>query len=98
MFRKGRWILFHPDRWDTWYALAQTYTLESENALAWAADRIEKDRKTIARYQRVPTLPTWTLLTQEINIVFHDGGEFLCPRGILSQEYTAQETCRADVL
>ena len=26
--------------------------LESENALAWAADRIEKDRKTIARYQR----------------------------------------------
>lgn len=46
-------LLFHPDRWDTWYALGQTYTLESENALAWTADRIEKDRKTIARYQRV---------------------------------------------
>jgi hypothetical protein len=49
-FRKD--LLFHPDRWDTWYALAQTYTLESENALAWTADRIEKDRKTIARFQR----------------------------------------------
>jgi len=52
-------LLFHPDRWDTWYALGQTYTLESENALAWTADRIEKDRKTIARYQRVylPMIP-----------------------------------------
>jgi hypothetical protein len=49
-------LLFHPDRWESWYALAQTYTLESENALAWAADRIDKDRKTIARYQRVHNL------------------------------------------
>ena len=51
-------LLFHPDRWESWYALAQTYTLESENALAWAADRIDKDRKTIARYQRVFSSPS----------------------------------------
>ena len=60
-------LLFHPDRWDTWYALAQTYTLESENALAWTADRIEKDRKTIARFQRVTTL---SLLTQKSILCF----------------------------
>lgn len=71
-------LLFHPDRWDTWYALGQTYTLESEQSLAWAADYIESDRKTIARYQRVSAIIS--KLNVEIDFMLHDGSELFRTR------------------
>ncbi|KAI6261541.1 hypothetical protein MCOR29_004739 [Pyricularia oryzae] len=45
-------IQFTPDRWDAWLRLAECYDYELDEAVLWTADKINKDRAELLKFQR----------------------------------------------
>ena len=45
-------LQFTPDRWDTWFRLAECFDYELDEAVLWSADKINKDRAELVKFQR----------------------------------------------
>lgn len=45
-------LQFTPDRWDTWFRLAECFDYELDEAVLWSADKINKDRAELLKFQR----------------------------------------------
>lgn len=45
-------LQFTPDRWDAWFRLAECYDHELDEAVLWTAEKINKDRTELVRFQR----------------------------------------------
>lgn len=45
-------LQFTPDRWDAWFRLAECFDYELDEAVLWSADKINKDRSELLKFQR----------------------------------------------
>ena len=45
-------LQFTPDRWDAWFRLAECFDYELDEAVLWSADKINKDRAELLKFQR----------------------------------------------
>ncbi|CAH0039442.1 unnamed protein product [Clonostachys rhizophaga] len=45
-------LQFTPDRWDAWFRLAECFDYELDEAVLWTADKINKDRNELLKFQR----------------------------------------------
>ena len=45
-------LQFTPDRWDAWFRLAECYDYELDEAVLWTAEKINKDRSELIKFQR----------------------------------------------
>lgn len=45
-------LQFTPDRWDAWFRLAECFDYELDEAVLWTADKMNKDRAELVKFQR----------------------------------------------
>ncbi|KAL2022843.1 hypothetical protein VTK56DRAFT_4374 [Thermocarpiscus australiensis] len=45
-------LQYTPDRWDAWFRLAECFDYELEESVLWTADKMNKDRAELVRFQR----------------------------------------------
>ncbi|KAK0726452.1 hypothetical protein B0T21DRAFT_350584 [Apiosordaria backusii] len=45
-------LQFTPDRWDAWFRLAECFDYELDESVLWSADKMNKDRAELVRFQR----------------------------------------------
>lgn len=45
-------LQFTADRWDAWFRLAECFDYELDEAVLWTADKINKDRSDLVKFQR----------------------------------------------
>ena len=45
-------LQFTPDRWDAWFRLAECFDYELDEAVLWTADKMNKDRGDLVKFQR----------------------------------------------
>ena len=45
-------LQFTADRWDAWFRLAECFDYELDEAVLWSADKINKDRTDLIKFQR----------------------------------------------
>ncbi|EOO00929.1 putative transcriptional corepressor of histone genes protein [Phaeoacremonium minimum UCRPA7] len=45
-------LQFTPDRWDAWFRLAECFDYELDEAVLWTADKMNKDRGELVKFQR----------------------------------------------
>ena len=45
-------LQFTADRWDAWFRLAECFDYELDEAVLWTADKINKDRSELVKFQR----------------------------------------------
>ncbi|KAL2121120.1 hypothetical protein VTJ04DRAFT_5147 [Mycothermus thermophilus] len=45
-------LQYTPDRWDTWFRLAECFDYELEEAVLWTADKMNKERAELVKFQR----------------------------------------------
>lgn len=45
-------LQFTADRWDAWFRLAECFDYELDEAVLWTADKINKDRAELVKFQR----------------------------------------------
>lgn len=46
-------LVCHPEDWEAWYRLAQTYGTQVDEDMTWTADAINNHRKELVRKERV---------------------------------------------
>ncbi|KAF4122269.1 regulatory protein, partial [Geosmithia morbida] len=61
-------LQFTPDRWDAWFRLAECFDYELDEAVLWTAERINKDRAELLRFQR-GAIHCYTLALSHSHIV-----------------------------
>ncbi|KAI1377016.1 hypothetical protein F4677DRAFT_64543 [Hypoxylon crocopeplum] len=45
-------LQFTPDQWDAWFRLAECFDYELDESVLWAADKMNKERAELLKYQR----------------------------------------------
>ncbi|KAI1334886.1 hypothetical protein F5Y15DRAFT_260986 [Xylariaceae sp. FL0016] len=45
-------LQFTPERWEAWFRLAECFDYELDEAVLWTADKMNKERAELVRYQR----------------------------------------------
>lgn len=45
-------LQFTPDRWEAWFRLAECFDYELDEAVLWTADKMNKDRGELVKFQR----------------------------------------------
>ncbi|GAB1319375.1 Histone transcription regulator 3 [Madurella fahalii] len=45
-------LQYTPDRWDAWFRLAECFDYELDESVLWTADKMNKDRAELVRFQR----------------------------------------------
>jgi hypothetical protein len=45
-------LQYTPDRWDAWFRLAECFDYELEESVLWTADKMNKERAELVRFQR----------------------------------------------
>ncbi|KAL2164854.1 hypothetical protein VTH06DRAFT_150 [Thermothelomyces fergusii] len=45
-------LQYTPDRWDAWFRLAECFDYELDEAVLWTADKMNKERGELVKYQR----------------------------------------------
>ena len=45
-------LQFTPDRWDAWFRLAECFDYELDETVLWTADKMNKDRPELVKFQR----------------------------------------------
>ncbi|TDZ72096.1 Histone transcription regulator 3-like protein [Colletotrichum trifolii] len=45
-------LQFTPDKWDAWFRLAECFDYELDEAVLWSADKMNKERGELLRFQR----------------------------------------------
>lgn len=68
-------LQFTPERWDAWFRLAECFDYELDEAVLWTADKINKDREDLIKFQR-SAIHCYTLAlshSRDKDIDTHDG-------------------------
>ncbi|KAK3989337.1 histone transcription regulator 3 [Cladorrhinum sp. PSN332] len=45
-------LQFTPDRWDAWFRLAECFDYDLDESVLWSADKMNKDRAELVKFQR----------------------------------------------
>jgi hypothetical protein len=45
-------LQFTPDQWDAWFRLAECFDYELDESVLWSADKMNKERSELVKYQR----------------------------------------------
>lgn len=68
-------LQFTADRWDAWFRLGECFDYELDEAVLWTADKINKDRGELVKFQR-NAIHCYTLAlshSREVDVDTHDG-------------------------
>ncbi|KAI0404572.1 hypothetical protein F4802DRAFT_222514 [Xylaria palmicola] len=67
-------LQFTPDQWDAWFRLAECFDYELDEAVLWTADKMNKERADLIKYQR-NAIHCYTLALSHSQTVIFDGNE-----------------------
>ncbi|KAH6888482.1 hypothetical protein B0T10DRAFT_488254 [Thelonectria olida] len=68
-------LQFTADRWDAWFRLAECFDYELDEAVLWTADKMNKDRGELVKFQR-NAIHCYTLAlshSRNVDVDTHDG-------------------------
>lgn len=68
-------LQFSADRWDAWFRLAECFDYELDEAVLWTADKMNKDRGELVKFQR-NAIHCYTLAlshSRNVDVDTHDG-------------------------
>ncbi|KAI8717246.1 Histone transcription regulator 3-like protein [Fusarium sp. LHS14.1] len=68
-------LQFTSDRWDAWFRLAECFDYELDEAVLWTADKMNKDRPELVKFQR-NAIHCYTLAlshSRNLDVETHDG-------------------------
>lgn len=68
-------LQFTADRWDAWFRLAECFDYELDEAVLWTADKMNKDRPELVKFQR-NAIHCYTLAlshSRNVDVETHDG-------------------------
>ncbi|KAI5458736.1 hypothetical protein BGZ63DRAFT_391973 [Mariannaea sp. PMI_226] len=68
-------LQFTADRWDAWFRLAECFDYELDEAVLWTADKMNKDRAELVKFQR-NAIHCYTLAlshSRNVEVDTHDG-------------------------
>lgn len=68
-------LQFTADRWDAWFRLAECFDYELDEAVLWTADKMNKERPELVKFQR-NAIHCYTLAlshSRNVDIETHDG-------------------------
>lgn len=68
-------LQFTADRWDAWFRLAECFDYELDEAVLWTADKMNKDRSELIKFQR-NAIHCYTLAlshSRNVDVDTHDG-------------------------
>ncbi|KAF4984783.1 hypothetical protein FZEAL_74 [Fusarium zealandicum] len=68
-------LQFTSDRWDAWFRLAECFDYELDEAVLWTADKMNKDRAELVKFQR-NAIHCYTLAlshSRNVDVETHDG-------------------------
>ncbi|KAF7562650.1 hypothetical protein G7046_g1482 [Stylonectria norvegica] len=68
-------LQFTADKWDAWFRLAECFDYELDEAVLWTADKINKDRGELVKFQR-NAIHCYTLAlshSRNVEVGTHDG-------------------------
>ncbi|KAI0145548.1 hypothetical protein GGR57DRAFT_295811 [Xylariaceae sp. FL1272] len=67
-------LQFTPDQWDAWFRLAECFDYELDEAVLWTADKMNKERAELVKYQR-NAIHCYTLALSHSRTAFFDDSE-----------------------
>ncbi|KAJ2998952.1 hypothetical protein NUW58_g152 [Xylaria curta] len=68
-------LQFTPDQWDAWFRLAECFDYELDESVLWTADKMNKERADLIKYQR-NAIHCYTLaLSHSRTVIFNDNEE-----------------------
>ncbi|KAF2966361.1 hypothetical protein GQX73_g7208 [Xylaria multiplex] len=68
-------LQFTPDQWDAWFRLAECFDYELDESVLWTADKMNKERADLVKYQR-NAIHCYTLaLSHSRTVIFSDNEE-----------------------
>ncbi|KAI0098255.1 hypothetical protein GGR51DRAFT_538245 [Nemania sp. FL0031] len=67
-------LQFTPDQWDAWFRLAECFDYELDESVLWTADKMNKERADLVRFQR-NAIHCYTLALSHSRTVIFDGNE-----------------------
>lgn len=67
-------LQFTPDQWDAWFRLAECFDYELDESVLWTADKMNKERADLVKYQR-NAIHCYTLALSHSQTVILDGHE-----------------------
>ncbi|KAI1133169.1 hypothetical protein F5Y10DRAFT_229559 [Nemania abortiva] len=67
-------LQFTPDQWDAWFRLAECFDYELDESVLWTADKMNKERADLIKYQR-NAIHCYTLALSHSRTVIFDGNE-----------------------
>ncbi|KAI0970044.1 hypothetical protein F4678DRAFT_145916 [Xylaria arbuscula] len=68
-------LQFTPDQWDAWFRLAECFDYELDESVLWTADKMNKERAELVKYQR-NAIHCYTLaLSHSRTVIFNENEE-----------------------
>ncbi|TGJ80670.1 hypothetical protein E0Z10_g8106 [Xylaria hypoxylon] len=68
-------LQFTPDQWDAWFRLAECFDYELDESVLWTADKMNKERADLVKYQR-NAIHCYTLaLSHSRTVIFNENEE-----------------------
>ncbi|KAJ8130770.1 hypothetical protein O1611_g2857 [Lasiodiplodia mahajangana] len=67
-------LQFTPDQWDAWFRLAECFDYELDESVLWTADKMNKERADLVKYQR-NAIHCYTLALSHSRTAIFDGSE-----------------------
>lgn len=67
-------LQFTPDQWDAWFRLAECFDYELDESVLWTADKMNKERAELVKYQR-NAIHCYTLALSHSRTVVLNGNE-----------------------
>ncbi|KAH8157693.1 hypothetical protein CIB48_g10557 [Xylaria polymorpha] len=68
-------LQFTPDQWDAWFRLAECFDYELDESVLWTADKMNKERTDLVKYQR-NAIHCYTLaLSHSQTVIFNENEE-----------------------
>ncbi|KAI0489933.1 hypothetical protein F4859DRAFT_172656 [Xylaria cf. heliscus] len=68
-------LQFTPDQWDAWFRLAECFDYELDESVLWTADKMNKERTDLVKYQR-NAIHCYTLaLSHSRTVIFNENEE-----------------------
>ncbi|KAI1819909.1 hypothetical protein F4861DRAFT_99728 [Xylaria intraflava] len=67
-------LQFTPDQWDAWFRLAECFDYELDESVLWTADKMNKERADLVKYQR-NAIHCYTLALSHSQVVIVDDNE-----------------------
>ncbi|KAI1430706.1 hypothetical protein GGR50DRAFT_166244 [Xylaria sp. CBS 124048] len=67
-------LQFTPDQWDAWFRLAECFDYELDESVLWTADKMNKERADLVKYQR-NAIHCYTLALSHSQVAIFDDNE-----------------------